>query len=846
MNDNTYNKDYRTNTTSSSYNQSPFFSSNSNFANKQNFSPGQYSGTAQFSSALSQSMNDHETEQEAINMIRSQNRKIQELYEELERRDQTIQTFQSQTSSNENFKIQADNYKRQVSILEEKLRLYESDLSSKSSFLSEQLKHVSEAESKLRNQIMSKDKIIHDYDLALKDHEKQISYLKKQLMDKDGIYSDLKQDFNEITAKFKNLSLKLNLKEEDYKKYKDDQDTKFSEISKEKMVLEEKLAQLIDIVKQYSKEISEYNVQIQALETERRSMQKINTKLNDELEENMAKINSLENQMNIMKEIKIQLQDAENVINRLQSNVDNERLKNDNLFKSNQEINSKYLMLKDKYSGENSLENLKSQIQTKNNEIENLNIQINNLTKTTKFYENKIQILETENKEIISAMNNEFKSITKWIETYMPVFYDQHFEIPDLPVTINKNIKNKYKLDSLKEILQKVRKNVNTEFNKYELNLKEAKKEHNEIMHKQEKLIREISELKNLILNKNEEIFSLNSEIESYHSSLNQNKGDLMKFKSEVSDKQENFNRFLEKICNNIQKEIDGILRNDSMKNFYEYLYRNNNYTTSNHTDSNLSLKSEVEDNIDKILQILNSLSREYEIQLNKINEINSLKSENEKLKKEFSEKNNKLLKDIDNLKSEKEEIIINFEKLKIDDIRANEANLTKHTEKLRLKINEKEDQLIGLQQENNLLKSQIELIEKNLNNNSVKFQMEFDMKENLEKLSDAYASLEKKLRNLTTEIELKDMQIKSQEQMINRRTQEISEMKAKINGMNETNMEFDKEKIRNLETDKDKLLKDNLSLMNANYMLNNQLSLMKNELQVKINIFFKFIKKEK
>jgi chromosome segregation ATPase len=827
MNDN---KDYRTNTTSSSYNQSPFFSSNTNFS-KPNFNSAQFSGAGQFSGSLSQSINDHETEQEAINMIRSQNRKIQELYEELEQRDQTIQTLQSQTSSNDNYKIQAENYKRQVSILEEKLRLYETDLSSKSSFLSEQLKHVSEAESKLRNQIMSKDKIIHDYDLALKDHEKQISYLKKQLVDKDGIYSDLKQDFNEITAKFKNLTLKLNLKEEEYKKYKDDQDIKFSEISKEKNLLEEKLSQLIDIVKQYSKELSEYNVQIQALETERRSMQKINTKLNEELEENLQKIISLENQINIMKEMKIQLQDAENVIHRLESLIDNEKLKNENLSKNYQEINSKYFILKEKYSGENSLENLKNQITTKINENENLNLQINNLTKSSKFQENKIQSLETENKEIISAMNNEFKSLIKWIETYMPVFYDQHFEIPDLPVTINKNIKNKFKLDSLKEILQKVRKNVNTEFNKYEQILKDAKKENNEIIHKQEKLIREISELKNQILNKNEEIFSLNSEIESYHSSLNQNKGDLMKIKSEVSDKQENFNRFLEKIYNNIQKEIDAILHNDTMKNFYEYLYRNNNYNSL--TENNLSLKSQVEDNLEKILQILNSLIREYEIQLNKINDINSQKSENEKIKKEFSEKNNKLLKDIETLKSEKEEIIKNFEKIKIDDIRANESNLTKHTEKLRLKINEKEDVIIHLQQENNLLKSQIELIEKNINNNSLKSQMEYDMKENYEKLSDAYASLEKKLRNLTTEIELKDMQIKSQEQMINRRTQEISEMKGKLSSFNEGNVDFEKEKIKNLETDKEKLLKDNLALMNANYVLNNQIGLMKNELQV-------------
>jgi len=69
-----------------------------------------------------------------------------------------------------------------------------------------------------------------------------------------------------------------------------------------------------------------------------------------------------------------------------------------------------------------------------------------------------------------------------------------------------------------------------------------------------------------------------------------------------------------------------------------------------------------------------------------------------------------------------------------------------------------------------------------------------------LEKINEAYKSLEKKCRNLTTELDLKDMQIKSQEQMISRRTQELNELKNNPNSNTPAQDNFDAEKIKLLE----------------------------------------------
>ncbi len=55
------------------------------------------------------------------------------------------------------------------------------------------------------------------------------------------------------------------------------------------------------------------------------------------------------------------------------------------------------------------------------------------------------------------------------------------------------------------------------------------------------------------------------------------------------------------------------------------------------------------------------------------------------------------------------------------------------------------------------------------------------EFKERYNKLNESYKDLEKKFRALSTEVDLKDMQIRSQENMINRRGQELSEMKSRL-----------------------------------------------------------------
>jgi hypothetical protein len=78
---------------------------------------------------------------------------------------------------------------------------------------------------------------------------------------------------------------------------------------------------------------------------------------------------------------------------------------------------------------------------------------------------------------------------------------------------------------------------------------------------------------------------------------------------------------------------------------------------------------------------------------------------------------------------------------------------------------------------------------------------------------------LEKKVANLFTEIELKDIQINTQEQIISRKTKKLNESS------------IDEGLIKSLEADKQKLINDNLMLINDNRILKQQLD------QININI---------
>ena len=84
---------------------------------------------------------DNETEQEAIQVIRSQNKKIKNLNNELDSRDEEISYLKKKLSGMDHNKSQIENFKRQICTLDEKLRMNDNE-SNKSTFYNDQYRQV--------------------------------------------------------------------------------------------------------------------------------------------------------------------------------------------------------------------------------------------------------------------------------------------------------------------------------------------------------------------------------------------------------------------------------------------------------------------------------------------------------------------------------------------------------------------------------------------------------------------------------------------------------------------------------------------------------------------------------
>ena len=86
----------------------------------------------------------------------------------------------------------------------------------------------------------------------------------------------------------------------------------------------------------------------------------------------------------------------------------------------------------------------------------------------------------------------------------MGSYFDNDVEITQLPITINKTLKENTKLDELKQVLSTTRIKINEEFIKLDKNNKILKYEIEQNMKNQEKSIDEITELTKINVESNQ------------------------------------------------------------------------------------------------------------------------------------------------------------------------------------------------------------------------------------------------------------------------------------------------------------------------------------------------------
>ena len=352
----------------------------------------------------------------------------------------------------------------------------------------------------------------------------------------------------------------------------------------------------------------------------------------------------------------------------------------------------------------------------------------------------------------------------------------------------------------------------------------------------------------------NEKIMTLVSrcnEYEQIQKTFKDASNDLQVAKKQINEinlrNQEN-EQFINTLYNDINDNIELFVKYIN-KNFGLNKNNNENSISNNNFNIKKNLKKIEEINFESLLDILELKKKEI---VDFSNVISTGLEASDRENKILIEENSKLKEEINSIIFENKKL--NSENIKLNNI-INEINTDmitskKNEEILKQKlndINDEKDEINNklfneLNQNKNIFEKLKEdntnlfLMNNNLNEElQIMKNREFQNEQENNNLQLNCQILEKKIKGLQTELDLKNIQIQNQEEIINRR-----------NDNNNSNIiENDSVIIKQLKSDRDNLINDNVLLINQNNILRQKLNELNNEQENLENIEYNNVENE-
>ena len=357
---------------------------------------------------------------------------------------------------------------------------------------------------------------------------------------------------------------------------------------------------------------------------------------------------------------------------------------------------------------------------------------------------------------------------------------------------------------------------------------------------------------KNKSLNeKNMTLVSKCNEYEQIQKTFKDASNDLQVAKKQINEinlrNQEN-EQFINTLYNDINDNIELFVKYIN-KNFGLNKNNNENSISNNNFNIKKNLKKIEEINFESLLDILELKKKEI---IDFSNVISTGLEASDRENKILIEENSKLKEEINSIIFENKKL--NSENIKLNNI-INEINTDmitskKNEEILKQKlndINDEKDEINNklfneLNQNKNIFEKLKEdntnlfLMNNNLNEElQIMKNREFQNEQENNNLQLNCQILEKKIKGLQTELDLKNIQIQNQEEIINRR-----------NDNNNSNIiENDSVIIKQLKSDRDNLINDNVLLINQNNILRQKLNELNNEQENLENIEYNNVENE-
>jgi cell division protein ZapA len=494
-------------------------------------------------------------------------------------------------------------------------------------------------ETKLRMQIMEKDKIIFEYSRILKETERVLDNLKKTNVSKDEQITKLKDEQKDLKFKLKNLEKLLNRKEDDSHGYKRESEERILQLSKEKKILQEKLDEMARIMESSQSDFQNTFVEYKKIEKQLLKMSKHLEEKNDVIVNYERVIEDLRKENKMIPMFKKQYTDLESYNEEMKKEINNCKLLLEREQSQKEELESKIAYLVNESRSEKEVvknfTKLTFDLDFKNKELDEKDREINNLTER---YKNILR----ENDNYSSIITNEIISLTNEFENIFSSHKIYSFSKQPLRVGLNSNSQSNLKYEllnkNIEELKRKILENYNncvSQFEKLTLNSSELERQNKTLLAEKENLSKENTLNKQKLkefLEKNEELYSdnasLSETLNKLRDSYNQLKFDYEGLIGRNSNLMNEMESFLNNCYFKLKEKYPEISLGDD-----EYTSNSEKIVSSienllNDYKKALYQQRDVENQLITANQLIESLENEKELYKTRIDRILTLKDE--------------------------------------------------------------------------------------------------------------------------------------------------------------------------------------------------------------------------
>ena len=676
---------------------------------------------------------------------------------------------------------------------------------------------------KFKLQIIEKDKLIIDLKQKEKDLNKQISKLNLIINEKDDHIFRLEDKIQELLQILKNIEFQNEIKFNQFSENEKNYNLKINDIIIENENLKKKLQNLTAIIEANETSMKNLYIERQKKDEDIKNLIEELKKKENMIDINYNKKQILLNENKQLPSLKGKIDDLEKIILELKDEIVGLRDINDKLIEEKNELNEiinkkEEEILKNRIY-EQSLINLNNKNILLNKEIQKKGNDIQSL-------DDKYLSLMNNNETFIHLITNELGNFLNYLESInmnnLISFNNTTFKIPlnNLPnfehTKLDENFMLKYEIltKCILQIEEKITDMLNickTSVNKmnHDLNILEEKNQN--IINEKNEIKKENFALKNKITDitqdNNDKNLNLQKKVNELTEAQNQNQAlkkdneDLI-YKNSVLDKE--YQRLINDIDN---KLIQFPLRTSDALDENNFLINNKNFAKENFNNMTTLSTNKIIHKIDSLIYLNKEINKELSEMIRENKSINQknidLNNENVLLKDKILSYEESIHTEINNYKNRKE----------------NELNETK--EVLFNKIKSLNN---ILEQGNKLIKSyELEVAELKNKNSKLEFnlkmltqshqELENIVNSNDNGLKEQIEIKENNYQNLIKEIQLKDLQIKSLENLL---AQYQAEKNEDIKYDNLNNEEYKEE---------DSIIsfaKDNVREMQLNKLINN------------------------